>query len=113
MFKNRGVAGLIEQDVYKNVLQRAEWALPRPFLYTHEFKRKVIISESLVADIATYHFCDLQNKLINFIPANIWNVKVYNFISYPKMKMHDVDTFRSHGCVLLIIANLPSVHKGR
>jgi hypothetical protein len=24
---------MIEKDIYKNVLQRAEWALPRPFLY--------------------------------------------------------------------------------
>jgi hypothetical protein len=27
---------MIEQDAYKNVLQRAGWALPRPFLYIHK-----------------------------------------------------------------------------
>jgi hypothetical protein len=37
MFKNRGVTSVIEQDVCKNVLQRRGWALPRPFLYIHDF----------------------------------------------------------------------------
>jgi hypothetical protein len=33
MFKNRGVTAMIKQDVYKNVPQRAGWALSRSFLY--------------------------------------------------------------------------------
>jgi hypothetical protein len=35
--KNRGETAVItiERDVYKDELQRAGWALPRPFLYTH------------------------------------------------------------------------------
>jgi hypothetical protein len=37
MFKNRGMTAMIELDVYKNVLQRAGWALPRPFLYICDF----------------------------------------------------------------------------
>jgi hypothetical protein len=42
MLKNRGVAATIEYDVYKNVLQRAGWALPRPFfVYTFILKRTV------------------------------------------------------------------------
>jgi hypothetical protein len=46
MFKNRGVTAMIEQVVYKIVLQRAGWALPRPFLYIHLFfqnKKEVIL----------------------------------------------------------------------
>jgi hypothetical protein len=31
--KNHGEIAVIEQDVYKNVLQRAGWALPRPLFY--------------------------------------------------------------------------------
>jgi hypothetical protein len=37
MLKNRGVTSVIEYNVYKNVLQRAGWALIRPFLYTYVF----------------------------------------------------------------------------
>jgi hypothetical protein len=31
--KNRGETAVIEKDVYKNVLQTAGWALPRPFFF--------------------------------------------------------------------------------
>jgi hypothetical protein len=29
IFRNRGVTAMIEQNIYKNVLQRDGWALPR------------------------------------------------------------------------------------
>jgi hypothetical protein len=28
-------------------------------------------------NIATPHFCDLQNKILNFTPAFIWNATYY------------------------------------
>jgi hypothetical protein len=31
---------MIEYDVYKNVLQRTGWTLPRPFLYIYFAKKK-------------------------------------------------------------------------
>jgi hypothetical protein len=40
--KNRGETALIEKGVYKNVLQRAGWALPKPFfvftIFSHNKK---------------------------------------------------------------------------
>jgi hypothetical protein len=35
--KNRGKTVVIEYNVYKNVLQRARWALHRPLLYLQLF----------------------------------------------------------------------------
>jgi hypothetical protein len=37
IFRNYGMIATIESVVYNNVLQRAEWALPRPFLHINEF----------------------------------------------------------------------------
>jgi hypothetical protein len=36
----------------------------------------VIISLFLVRDIATYHICDFQIKILNFIPAFAWKSHV-------------------------------------
>jgi hypothetical protein len=33
---------MIEEDVHKNVLQRAVWTLPRPIVYVHEYFYKII-----------------------------------------------------------------------
>jgi hypothetical protein len=39
IFKNHGATAMIEYDVYKTVLQRAGWALPRSsFVYTCIFQ---------------------------------------------------------------------------
>jgi hypothetical protein len=35
--KNRGETAVIEYDIYKNVLQRAGWALPTPFFLYLQF----------------------------------------------------------------------------
>jgi hypothetical protein len=35
--KNRGETAVIEKDVYKDVLQRAGWALPRTFFCIYNF----------------------------------------------------------------------------
>jgi hypothetical protein len=37
IFKNRGATSVLEEDVYKTVLQRAGWALPMPFFYINLF----------------------------------------------------------------------------
>jgi hypothetical protein len=37
--KNRRASTVIEKEVYKTVLQRAGWALPRPFLYLQFFSQ--------------------------------------------------------------------------
>jgi hypothetical protein len=40
IFTNRRAAAMTEQDVHKTMLQRAGWALTRPFSYIHFFKIK-------------------------------------------------------------------------
>jgi hypothetical protein len=44
---------MTEKDVYETVLQRAGWALPRPFLYMHLFfKNKKVLLKSV-----SFHSC--------------------------------------------------------
>jgi hypothetical protein len=45
---------MIEQDVYKTVLQRAGWALSMPFLYIHSFIKKKIKKRGHVYVIYIY-----------------------------------------------------------
>jgi hypothetical protein len=43
-------------------------------LYTYIIKfLPAIVSLLLIQGTATYHFCDLQDKILNFIPAHILN----------------------------------------
>jgi hypothetical protein len=42
IFKNRTATAVIEQDVYKTVLQRAGWALPGPFSYIYFLNKKIV-----------------------------------------------------------------------
>jgi hypothetical protein len=37
ILKNRGKLAVIEEDVYRTVLQKAGWTLPTLFLYIHLF----------------------------------------------------------------------------
>jgi hypothetical protein len=85
-----------------------------------EGSTKSRVSLFLARDIAIYHFCDHQNKFLNFIPALIWNdmhththTHTHNIISFLKMKIHGVNKFRSHWYLLIIVAILRSAQKHR
>jgi hypothetical protein len=69
----------------------------------------------LVTDIVTCHFCDVtfRTKPLIFVLHLFGMPHAYNFISYQEMKIHCVNTSRSHCYALIIVAILRSAHRYR
>jgi hypothetical protein len=65
--KHREETVMIEQDVYKNVVQRAGWALPKPFLYLQLFFTMKRITNSLFNPMHWFHGRGLLHNIFTSI----------------------------------------------